>query len=1151
MGYTVTTSSELMENYIQADILVPQDTFIALQTSAGASLLFSVGTGNILNLTMEVPGQPNGWQLVDLSSAQAKQDFPGGATCRTFGAAQAVNLQAGKSTQIHLAMVLNDGTNDHLYVSLNNSDSDLSWTSHPVWTPCPYNALDANNKIIPAPSPLQITGVFLSEATDAEYIVADIIRNPTEPVGVISRFYLDVSTPTDPMWKPHDVSGDIQSAGYASCLGRAADAYGVDGIYTKGAIATAAQLLYIPVFNAFNPSMPAPSSRLNLSGGLVADAIAACRNADNTSDLYVASQGGLYYFASSNQKDGAVGELILKTALLTGVRDLYAYAADGNVTVWGLNGSDQVFYVTCPQGSITTSNAWSVPLAIMTGVDAVSPYIDRAYSANTFFAHGPNGLIKAVKTPGTGLWTQRNITLAPSDVRQAATTISSYTTHIKVTDDNGTPAANVPVSVTASNVISVYVNHLYYVAGPTPIQLTTDTFGTVTIVETTQSLAGTRFNAVVDRQNVPEINPMDAAFQRNSKYDSVSSLQNAQIVNRDGTTRPFIPTGTPPDDFKKVAYSNQCLAKAYSGLSGSPAPRFARPMALRAVATPAGFAAAGISDGILVDLGDLFNWLASGVEAAISVIEDTAEKVWHFVANIAGQVYHGILDCVELVVAAATWVYHAIEIAIEDIIQFLEFLFGWQDILVTHRVLKNVLIQFSKYVIDGIEGTKTQVATVLSQIQSQINSWADIPDFNQTPSQANNSNPPLAGQDSAPANLGIHHFKGNCASSSGDVPVVTPGEAIFQDLINLMSDEATTLTNAFDAIKTQIIDPFNSLSVTDIIRRFLAIIADTILQSVENVFTTMLDVVAQLIAGVMDILTAKLDIPVLSWLYNELTGDDLSFLDLGCLIAAIPVTLIYKATAKIAPFPSGDDFTNGLLNATSFAQIQAQFLVTPPHMLTEGAVRERGVMTAQDDPVLDQAKLKVFGIVAGVGALVGSVVCIVVVNLQRVLDVFDVSSKALATIGCIGNILYVSPNIATLINAKTDNWYSQTNNVVTGISILKGMVAIPAAAISNKGVTIAFASVESFINVVWNVPVIANIIVNKDVWNTTYTSLIPESIGNFAFNFGGIMELPITLVSDLKAKAIMAAVQAGLMLGYGVFMVIAGGIYEWVPGQQH
>ena len=38
-GYKVTTSSELMENYIQADYLAPQEKFIALQTDVGGSLL--------------------------------------------------------------------------------------------------------------------------------------------------------------------------------------------------------------------------------------------------------------------------------------------------------------------------------------------------------------------------------------------------------------------------------------------------------------------------------------------------------------------------------------------------------------------------------------------------------------------------------------------------------------------------------------------------------------------------------------------------------------------------------------------------------------------------------------------------------------------------------------------------------------------------------------------------------------------------------------------------------------------------------------------------------------------------------------------------------------------------------------------------------
>ena len=133
--YTVTTSSELMENYIQADILLPQDKFLALQTNTGASLLFSIGTGGVFNLCVEAPRQTHGWRRFDLSSAQIKKDFASGATCKDFAAAQVVAVAPGSTTQIHLAMVINDGTNDHLYISLNNSDSDLSWTTNgPVWT---------------------------------------------------------------------------------------------------------------------------------------------------------------------------------------------------------------------------------------------------------------------------------------------------------------------------------------------------------------------------------------------------------------------------------------------------------------------------------------------------------------------------------------------------------------------------------------------------------------------------------------------------------------------------------------------------------------------------------------------------------------------------------------------------------------------------------------------------------------------------------------------------------------------------------------------------------------------------------------------------------------------------------------------------------
>ncbi|KQY92272.1 hypothetical protein ASD21_12660 [Caulobacter sp. Root1455] len=1151
-GYTITTSSELMENYIQADFLLPQEKFIALQTDAGASLLFSIGTGGVFNLTIEAPGQTHGWRQVDLGAVRIQSDFGGKATVKSFGAAQVVAAPGGSGAQIHLAMIVNDGIRDHLYLSLGNSDSDLGWTAKPAWTAAPFNAIGGDGLPITPPSPLLIANVFLSEATDKEYVVVDTLRNPTQPVGVLARYYIDAAPGASPTWRPHDLAIDVQASGYASCLGRAAHAYEVDGLYTKGAAGASAQLVYTPLYNVFNPALPAPPSRLNLPGGLLADAIAAVRDADNTSDLYAAANGGLYWFASGNQKDGATGVLVASHPLLAAVRALYAYAADGAVTVWGLNGDDQVFYLTCPAGRQGQPAAWNRPLPILAGVDAIAPFIDRGYSANTFFAHTGTGLIKLIKSPTTALWTQRRITLPPSATTQPSLPIHSYTTHIRVADADGRTAPNVSVKLTATNVTSVSINHLYYIIGPSPIEVLTDALGTVTIVETATSLTGTRFQVSVASQPEIPVNTMDAAWARNARYTTTESLRSAQIVDRKGNRRDFVPAGTSKDDLDRVAYSNRCLAKAYDKVAAAPPPGKARP-ALFALPPPrtVALSAAGIADGIAVDIGDLFNWLATGVEAAIQLVEDTANDVWLFVATIGEAVYHGVLDAVEAVVAAATWVYNAIKVIVDDIILFLQFLFEWPDILVTHKVLKTLILRLSQSAIAGIETVKADLAPLFQQLQTAINGWADIPDFNQTAAATLASNPPVAGQNSAPANLGVHHFQNGCASSSSNLSSDSPATAILQDLVDLFEAEGQTLAAAATAIKTDIIDQFGGLGLTEIIKRLVTILADTVLQSAQNVLVTVLDILAQLMEGAIEILTAKLDIPVLSWLYNELTDEDLSFLDLICLIAAIPVTIIYKAVAHRAPFPKNDAFTKDLIGAKSFADIQALFVTSPRPV---AAAPRTPLATAAPAPVLDETKLKTFGFVTGVVSLYGALVLIVTSNVQRVLDVAEIKNplaKTYATIACLGNIAYVSPNIATLINARTDNWYAEMNNALTAISILKGIAAIPAAASSNPWVGKSFALVETCINIVWNVPVVANVIVNHAAWDTTYKSLIPETIGNLAFNGGGILDFFIAIDTDLKSKAILAGTQGNLMLDYGLCMIIAGGIYEFASDQKH
>jgi hypothetical protein len=108
---TVTYSSELMQNYQQAEVMAPDGAFQALQTATGLSLLFSQSSAGVMYLVQEQPGSTAGWVRNDLSSAQIAKDFPGqtGMAVTRFAVSQ--DLVDGS---ISLAMVVSDATNERL-----------------------------------------------------------------------------------------------------------------------------------------------------------------------------------------------------------------------------------------------------------------------------------------------------------------------------------------------------------------------------------------------------------------------------------------------------------------------------------------------------------------------------------------------------------------------------------------------------------------------------------------------------------------------------------------------------------------------------------------------------------------------------------------------------------------------------------------------------------------------------------------------------------------------------------------------------------------------------------------------------------------------------------------------------------------------------
>jgi hypothetical protein len=111
------------------------------------------------------------------------------------------------------------------------------------------------------------------------------------------------------------------------------------------------------------------------------------------------------------------------------------------------------------------------------------------------------------------------------------------------------------------------------------------------------------------------------------------------------------------------------------------------------------------------------------------------------------------------------------------------------------------------------------------------------------------------------------------------------------------------IKTAFQEIKSQTIDQFATLSATDIIKKLLAIIGDLLVNTVENILITAVDILETLAKGLLDAFTATISIPILSPLYKSITGNDLSMLDLVCLIIAIPATVVYKLIKEEAAYP--------------------------------------------------------------------------------------------------------------------------------------------------------------------------------------------------------------------------------------------------------
>jgi hypothetical protein len=424
---TLSHTTNMMQSYLQGDVVAAPNKFEALQMDDGHSILFGLSSANVLQAIVEQSGaNKTGWDLTDLSSALLKSNLPGStdAVVSTFD----VNQSCTDGT-IWMAMAVTSGGTDTFFLSMSNSNSDTSWTANPSWVPAPFDAADSPE----TNATISIVGIMFTEPSyGVQFLIVDIDRSSNSSVKDISRYYVDPNKMFGTYWTAHDVPVDIEAGKYQSCVGRAGGEE-VDGVYTSGTADGAGQLVYVPICNPWGTGPP-DVSRFSLPGDVPAAAIATARNAENSSytDLYAIGGSTLYLFAAGTQDSQTVGVALTTNDFFLGTTKLSAMTRKGVSTIWGKNASDEVYYTSCPTDKLEDATAWSISIPILTGVELMSPFVNRRGGGNTIFASGSNKLQRLMQATGTSsqMWTADEIKLKAAPT-EPCLSFNSYTTTIK------------------------------------------------------------------------------------------------------------------------------------------------------------------------------------------------------------------------------------------------------------------------------------------------------------------------------------------------------------------------------------------------------------------------------------------------------------------------------------------------------------------------------------------------------------------------------------------------------------------------------------------------------------------------------------------------------------------------------------------------
>ncbi|HTE10259.1 MAG TPA: hypothetical protein VK645_04800 [Chitinophagaceae bacterium] len=517
-------------------------------------------------------------------------------------------------------------------------------------------------------------------------------------------------------------------------------------------------------------------------------------------------------------------------------------------------------------------------------------------------------------------------------------------------------------------------------------------------------------------------------------------------------------------------------------------------------------------------IGHIVKWMKTEAHNLEQAVVTFTDGVIDCVLKIAGNFYHFLAKCANDIVNLVHTVLNAIETAFDDIVKWIGFIFEYKDILNTHNVMKNLMLLYLDSSITNASSLKGKLQSMFTGLENNLNQLVGLPqiDTTQQSNSAQASKPSAA--NTPQANWGTHKLKSNGGNaSSGNYNPPNTGDdpsggllAAFHDIVQGEKDTFTDLKNNLASI----IDNFQTTSASELFEKILVTITDFLLNQAGTLLAAGADAMAGFASFVKETLTATIDIPVISWLYGKISGGaPFSILDLCCLIAAIPATIVYKVLEGAAPYPDSDETTQQLINAPDLATIQSIW-AQPLDTINSGLLGHGGGGSATQTRYDTAVKVSnIFGMIGAVGVSITT-------TAKSGLFPGLKDNKYINIINSVCFLMYVLPDVTQSTQSLNSDitWYNLINTEMTYMAVLKtGVDAVGGWGWGWSELWSEASPAADFaINLLWQVPTCAGFYssVTADHREQNWANGVLCMTGGSAFDFSGILSLALQIAQE-------------------------------------